>query len=209
MIYFKRYDIFIISVHRMIHNIITKSSKTDRYSKRRRKFSMRTGGTIRVFFFFLVQRKHASAMVLQVSMVSLGLPSKHSISNFHQMPCSVAQNICPRVPECSTVVQATWSPSWRSPLYKSIPPSPPVHVLTCIRTPPTHLGFSARRRSLVQPRVNSRQRSNFSRCYTTCVYIVVHTNFWTKRNEQGYEIKVLLAIGGYLQKFIIEKGDKF
>lgn len=51
------------------------------------------------------------------------LPSNHSISNFHQMP----QNVCPRVPECSTVVQATWSPSWKSPQ---------VHILqsTCIAT---------------------------------------------------------------------------
>lgn len=58
------------------------------------------------------------------------LPSNHSISNFHQMP----QNVCPRVPECSTVVQATWSPSWKSPQ---------VHILrsTCIATLKHTLAF--------------------------------------------------------------------
>lgn len=77
------------------------------------------------------------------------LPSNHSISNFHQMP----QNVCPRVPECSTVVQATWSPSWKSPQ---------VHILqsTCIATLNTPW-LSARLCSRVQLRINFPSKTKF------------------------------------------------
>ena len=58
--------------------------------------------------------------------------------------------------------------------------------------PPTHLGFSARLRSFVQPRVNIRrkQRSNFSRGYAAYIYITLDTLLDEKQTdeEKWYEI---------------------
>lgn len=213
MIYFKRYDIFIISVHRMIHNIITKSSRTDRYSRRRRKFSTRTGSTIRGLFFSSSSSSRTAKTRVSYGFTGLDGFARFTVEAFDiQFSPNAVQRRVEYLPTCTGMLRRCIGhlvPILEKPplqIHTPLSPGP----RTYMHSHPRHtLAFLLDDVPLVQPRVNNRQRSNFSRCYTTCVYIVLHTNFWTKRNEQGYEIKVLLVTGGYLQKFIVEKGDKF